>query len=678
MINLILFLISMAATQNLGLVSPDERTITGIVVDETNEPVLFCNILAYDKENKILTGVTTDIDGKFTITVSTSCQWIEAMYVGLQTTRIAVGEANNYAISMKGGITLDEAIVTGYLPKREYDNTTSGDVDRIRNLPTKSINKIAATTAGLSVIDGSDVAIRGSRRDAVGYYEDGIRASKSEAATSSESSAVISAPATASTVHHSEIDNTYSAGQLTAGEINDFGKWVLWNDKSQQELTEYRKVWNIYPLKRFMVIVQNVAGIPIIGQTMYLLDNKNNIVWTAKTDNTGKAELWSNMFEEKYKDGQSFSISTKLNGMEYNIPNAKRFKKGVNHLTIKSDCNLSTVVDAVFVVDATGSMGDELKYLKEELTDVIRKVKDRNQELTLNLGSVFYRDHGDEYVTRTSELSSDISKTISFIQNQTANGGGDEPEAIDEALEIAVRNMNWSSDARTKLLFIVTDAPPHNGAENLDRIRDITYDAAEKGIKIIPLTASGIDKSTEYLMRSLALCTNGTYVFLTDHSGIGNPHLEPTTDTYDVGKLNGLIIRLFDQFISAVSCSQDLDQNTRVISDTLEIQSRQLSATDTFPELLIADVENGIDKKIDKINCKYYPNPTTGLLNIDVEGKIQELFLCDVSGKLLQRFDVNGEDKLQLDISQYPIGTYRLMYFESLNVPRSGMVVLVR
>jgi hypothetical protein len=65
-------------------------------------------------------------------------------------------------------------------------------------------------------------------------------------------------------------------------------------------------------------------------------------------------------------------------------------------------------------------------------------------------------------------------------------------------------------------------------------------------------------------------------------------------------------------------------------------------------------------------------------LNIDVKGKIQELFLCDVSGKLLQRFEVNGEDKLQLDISPYPIGTYRVLYFESLNVPRTGTVVLVR
>jgi len=54
------------------------------------------------------------------------------------------------------------------------------------------------------------------------------------------------------------------------------------------------------------------------------------------------------------------------------------------------------------------------------------------------------------------------------------------------------------------------------------------------------------------------------------------------------------------------------------------------------------------------------------------------LFLCDASGKLLQRFEMHGDDKVQLDISPYPIGIYRIMYFETDNEPRSGMVVLAR
>ena len=71
-----------------------------------------------------------------------------------------------------------------------------------------------------------------------------------------------------------------------------------------------------------------------------------------------------------------------------------------------------------------------------------------------------------------------------------------------------------------------------------------TKKASEKGIKIIPVVASGIDKETEFLMRFIACATNGTYVFLTDDSGIGESHLEPTVGKYEVEMLNDLIIRL--------------------------------------------------------------------------------------------------------------------------------------
>ena len=61
--------------------------------------------------------------------------------------------------------------------------------------------------------------------------------------------------------------------------------------------------------------------------------------------------------------------------------------------------------------------------------------------------------------------------------------------------------------------------------------------AAQKGIRIVPLSASGINKDTEFLMKFFGLATNGTYTFLTDHSGIGGKHLEPTTDEYKVEAL---------------------------------------------------------------------------------------------------------------------------------------------
>lgn len=107
--------------------------------------------------------------------------------------------------------------------------------------------------------------------------------------------------------------------------------------------------------------------------------------------------------------------------------------------------------------------------------------------------------------------------------------------------------LQWSSNAKARLLFLVLDAPPHHRPDVLNSLHKSIQAAAAKGIKIIPITASGIDKSTEFLMRFFAISTNGTYVFITNHSGIGNDHMEPTVGEYEVEYLNDLMVRLINE-----------------------------------------------------------------------------------------------------------------------------------
>lgn len=164
-------------------------------------------------------------------------------------------------------------------------------------------------------------------------------------------------------------------------------------------------------------------------------------------------------------------------------------------------------------------------------------------------GSVFYRDEGDDYVTRVSAFTSNITTTLNFIKQQQASGGGDFPEAVHTALDKAVNNLQWSSTARTRILFLLLDAPPHYENNVITDLQKHIKDAAAKGIKVIPITASGIDKETEFLMRFLAVTTNGTYVFITNDSGVGNEHLEPTVGKYDVELLNNLMVRLINKYI---------------------------------------------------------------------------------------------------------------------------------
>ncbi len=64
------------------------------------------------------------------------------------------------------------------------------------------------------------------------------------------------------------------------------------------------------------------------------------------------------------------------------------------------------------------------------------------------------------------------------------------------------------------------------------------------GVRIIPVASSGVNKDTEYLLRTLAVTTGGSYVFLTDDSGIGNEHIKPDTGAYDVKLLNELLVEV--------------------------------------------------------------------------------------------------------------------------------------
>ncbi len=111
-------------------------------------------------------------------------------------------------------------------------------------------------------------------------------------------------------------------------------------------------------------------------------------------------------------------------------------------------------------------------------------------------------------------------------------------------MDDGVNNHQWRDDARARLLFLVLDAPPHYTQDRITRLQNIARAAADRGVRIIPVAASGISKETEFLLRFLDIATGGTYVFITGHSGIGGSHIEPTVGGYNVEFLNNLLVRV--------------------------------------------------------------------------------------------------------------------------------------
>ena len=333
-------------------------------------------------------------------------------------------------------------------------------------------------------------------------------------------------------------------GLVTAGEWNDLDNWVFYQKTLMKEpFKGFPDDWQMYTNHRIAVAI-TAKNKPAANATVTLFRNDTPI-WTAKTDNLGRAELWVGAFQ-KEKELNTALLRLKVN--EQWVSTATISETQVNRITLDETLPSPTnQVQIAFMVDATGSMGDELEFLKMDLKKVINEVQKTNTQLKISTATVFYRDEGDEYVVKHSPFTEDINQTTEFISQQRADGGGDFPEAVDKAL-VQLNQLQWQPEARTRIAFLVLDAPPHNKPAVISSIQYSVKTAAASGIKLIPVVASGIDKTTEFLMRFIAMYTNGTYVFITDHSGIGNKHLEPSVGEYQVEKLSDLMVRLIKKY----------------------------------------------------------------------------------------------------------------------------------
>ncbi|WP_271406066.1 vWA domain-containing protein [Tenacibaculum soleae] len=330
--------------------------------------------------------------------------------------------------------------------------------------------------------------------------------------------------------------DTPQSGQLTAGEINDLEKWNDWKLLMKNDMfLKVKNNWKFSLKEKVDVLVKDVNNIPIINATVLFLDDENKMIFKTKTDVFGKALVFKN-------DSKHYTLQViykkEIKGVRINRETTK----------IEFTYNLNEKlndIDIMFTIDATGSMGDEINYLKSEIKNIITRVDSSVHKK--RIGLTFYRDHGDEYVVRDFDFTTDITKIKENLSHQTAGGGGDYEEAVEEALRVSL-SKSWNINAKSRLLFLLLDAPPHLNKENINTIKNQIKKAQEKGIKIIPIVASGADKTVEYLMRYFSVSTNGTYVFLTDDSGIGNKHLKPTTTDFKVEKLNNLIVRLINKY----------------------------------------------------------------------------------------------------------------------------------
>ncbi|HYD22919.1 MAG TPA: carboxypeptidase regulatory-like domain-containing protein [Flavipsychrobacter sp.] len=656
----------------LGVYGQYPGSIEGNITDEKGEPVIGAIIEVFSGGIK-QGGTASDYDGFYVINPLQPGKYeLVSRYGGYKNRRvmdITVQKNRITVVNIAFEPSKLEEVVIKYEAPRIADGPVTNILSRedIKHMPTISMETVV-TSAGPGLRSGGrdrGISAGGSRSAGDVMYIDGASIRGSEPIRDYErvgSRPTEPVPAASPVI---------SAGKLTSGEVNDFGKWDLWKDMSSGELEAYSTNWEIKPKHRYIVVVSNNALKPVHNAKVKLMmKGSGDVLWEAVTDNTGKAELWADMFMER-NGIKKLSADIFYNGKRYTLNTLKTFSKGINTIKIAEDCYTPKEVDVAFIVDATGSMGDEIEYLKAELTDIVRRVKDSLPDHDLQIGGVFYRDEGDEYVTKYSQLDGDINKVMEFIRSNGAGGGGDTPEGVDDALDEALNSLKWRDDAIARIAFLVLDAPPHGERRStVQRVKALTYKYAQQGIRLVPIACSGIDKNTEYLMRSMALATNGTYLFLTNHSGIGGSHIAPSTDKFDVEYMNMLVYRIIYQFSYTQGCESPMVKTTDTSFITKALAPDTLATSDSS----LKTDQNNVQTSI---SWKFFPNPSNGIIHLEYQNVKGQFYVSDVSGNLLLQFDAQESGKSTLDLSDLPSGTYFIKYQYEPDKWLSGKFVLL-
>lgn len=184
-------------------------------------------------------------------------------------------------------------------------------------------------------------------------------------------------------------------------------------------------------------------------------------------------------------------------------------------------------IEMVFVLDTTGSMGGLLEGAKTKIWRIVNDVMQNQKQsgdVQVKVGLVAYRDKGDAYVTQVTPLSSDLDQVYSKLIAYQAQGGGDGPEHVRQALQDGLTQAGWTQGGReqsglSQILFLVGDAPPHDEYKQTTPTQETARKAYAMGIRVNAIQA-GNDASTARIWRDIAQNGGGEYFAIAQNGGV--------------------------------------------------------------------------------------------------------------------------------------------------------------
>ena len=359
---------------------------------------------------------------------------------------------------------------------------------------------------------------------------------------------------------------------LNAGEIDDNGEFDHFLAYQSGYRSVYGPIRRVDVSQRQVITVMDGYGLPVHDARVMIFDGQNLLV-ESRTYAGGRTLFFPNLWSHiPYFDVivQKDNVAVTF---ELDLQSGPEWVVDLSNLDQQTDV---IQLDVVFLLDATGSMADEIRQLQDNIVRISSEIDRLPNNVDARYGLVHYRDRGDEYVTRHTDFVRDVHEFQQTLNAVQARGGGDNPESLNEGLHEATQALSWRDEDTIKLIFLVADAPPH-----LDYRGDYDYSneivaAAWQGIKIHPIASSGLRDNGEYIFRQIAQYTMGHFIFLTYAQGAaGSPGSERTDlsagqdGNYSVDQLDDVVLRLITDEIAAHEQSIDAKGTKPQLLNTL-------------------------------------------------------------------------------------------------------------
>jgi Mg-chelatase subunit ChlD len=341
---------------------------------------------------------------------------------------------------------------------------------------------------------------------------------------------------------------------LRAGSVDDNAAWAEYL-RYRESFAALGIAFDALPVDgRRVLTVTDGAGAPVFDAAITVTGGPVPVV--LRTGSDGRAVFLGSVTDaDDQQGGARYEATVRHGSSTTTVPIGSAQEQTIVLGDVTGDGDVR--LDVLFLVDATGSMDDEIERLKANMVGVAEQIGASQTAPDVRFALTSYRDDSGEtgdYVSRTIDFTGDVGGFVSTLEALSAEGGGDTPEALNEAFHEAVHAPRWRTDERVvRLVFLIADAPPHVG-RGPSYVDTITA-AAAKGIRVYPIASSGTDDQAEFVMRQIAQATLGRFVFLSYGAGgaaVGSgSNIDP--DAYDTLALDALVIRLVEEELAPLA-----------------------------------------------------------------------------------------------------------------------------